>query len=152
MIFVFHLNIAGQVTWETSQLHAISSNYASVCGRDDVEYFSSCFAGCVSLKELKNEKVTCIYYASSFLVTCSFYSDLVLLPVLSQTFSNTQIKPNLCFPAHWTLNTIFNSQCFTPGLPSAVLRVIFPSNVPSADIQNAYSLVSLFAPQELRYR
>ncbi|KAL6085137.1 hypothetical protein STEG23_027565, partial [Scotinomys teguina] len=39
-----------------------SSIYASVCGRDEKEYFSPCFAGCKSFKHLQNEKA---YYNCS---------------------------------------------------------------------------------------
>ncbi|XP_040608697.1 solute carrier organic anion transporter family member 6A1-like isoform X1 [Mesocricetus auratus] len=39
-----------------------SSIYASVCGRDDTEYFSPCFAGCRASKFLHNEKA---YYNCS---------------------------------------------------------------------------------------
>ncbi|XP_028734911.1 solute carrier organic anion transporter family member 6A1-like [Peromyscus leucopus] len=39
-----------------------SSIYASVCGRDDKEYFSPCFAGCKDSKNLYNEKT---YYNCS---------------------------------------------------------------------------------------
>ncbi|XP_051046624.1 solute carrier organic anion transporter family member 6A1 [Phodopus roborovskii] len=39
-----------------------STVYASVCGRDDIEYFSPCFAGCKSKKHLNNEKT---YYNCS---------------------------------------------------------------------------------------
>ncbi|XP_059134728.1 solute carrier organic anion transporter family member 6A1 [Peromyscus eremicus] len=39
-----------------------SSIYASVCGRDDKEYFSPCFAGCKASKNLQNEKT---YYNCS---------------------------------------------------------------------------------------
>ncbi|KAM4869380.1 solute carrier organic anion transporter family member 6A1-like [Urocitellus parryii] len=39
-----------------------SSLYSSVCGRDDIEYFSPCFAGCTDSKMLKNRKA---YYNCS---------------------------------------------------------------------------------------
>ncbi|XP_036029582.1 solute carrier organic anion transporter family member 6A1-like [Onychomys torridus] len=39
-----------------------SSIYTSVCGRDDKEYFSPCFAGCKALKYLENEET---YYNCS---------------------------------------------------------------------------------------
>ncbi|KAM5169015.1 solute carrier organic anion transporter family member 6A1 [Callospermophilus lateralis] len=39
-----------------------SSLYSSVCGRDDIEYFSPCFAGCTDSKMFKNTKT---YYNCS---------------------------------------------------------------------------------------
>ncbi|XP_055484360.1 solute carrier organic anion transporter family member 6A1-like [Psammomys obesus] len=39
-----------------------SSVYSSVCGRDETEYFSPCFAGCIASKILHNEKT---YYNCS---------------------------------------------------------------------------------------
>ncbi|CAO2625576.1 Solute carrier organic anion transporter family member 6C1 [Lemmus lemmus] len=36
-----------------------STIYTSICGRDDTEYFSACYAGCRDVKHLYNEK--CFY-------------------------------------------------------------------------------------------
>uniref|UniRef100_A0A2K6FIW6 Solute carrier organic anion transporter family member 6A1 n=1 Tax=Propithecus coquereli TaxID=379532 RepID=A0A2K6FIW6_PROCO len=44
------------------QCSCSSSVYSSVCGRDDIEYFSPCFAGCTYSKMLNKQKV---YYNCS---------------------------------------------------------------------------------------
>ncbi|XP_019060766.1 solute carrier organic anion transporter family member 6A1 isoform X3 [Fukomys damarensis] len=38
------------------QCKCSTSLYSSVCGRDNIEYFSPCFAGCIIAKTIKNQK------------------------------------------------------------------------------------------------
>lgn len=40
-----------------SHCRCSSSFYLAICGRDDIAYFSPCFAGCNQSKTFQNEKV-----------------------------------------------------------------------------------------------
>uniref|UniRef100_A0A8C9H9I4 Solute carrier organic anion transporter family member 6A1 n=1 Tax=Piliocolobus tephrosceles TaxID=591936 RepID=A0A8C9H9I4_9PRIM len=55
-----------------------SSVYSSICGRDDIEYFSPCFAGCTYSKALTREKTyyncACIKYG---LITVDQEGDVI---------------------------------------------------------------------------
>lgn len=41
-----------------------SSFYSAICGRDNIGYFSPCYAGCTLFKTLNDGKVIIFYYAS----------------------------------------------------------------------------------------
>lgn len=47
-----------------------STFYSPVCGRDNIGYFSPCFAGCTYSKTIDIHKVIIFNYASSFPVRC----------------------------------------------------------------------------------
>ncbi|XP_013207033.2 solute carrier organic anion transporter family member 6A1-like [Microtus ochrogaster] len=116
-----------------------SPNYASVCGRDDVEYFSPCFAGCVSLKELNNEKT---YYNCSCikkgLTNADSEGDLIdAIPGKCDTKCNTLPL----FFAFFFSSIAFSSSASTP-ITLIILRTL-PNNLKSLGMGVTYTALRL---------
>nr|XP_040129135.1 solute carrier organic anion transporter family member 6A1 [Ictidomys tridecemlineatus] len=73
-----------------------SSLYSSVCGRDDIEYFSPCFAGCTDSKMFKNRKA---YY------NCSCIKAGLITPDVEGDFIDA--RPGKCDTKCHTLPVFF---------------------------------------------
>uniref|UniRef100_A0A8D2DGA2 Solute carrier organic anion transporter family member 6A1 n=1 Tax=Sciurus vulgaris TaxID=55149 RepID=A0A8D2DGA2_SCIVU len=73
-----------------------SSSYSSVCGRDDIEYFSPCFAGCTDSKNINNVKT---YY------NCSCIKSGLTTPDSEGDFIDA--KPGKCDTKCYTLPVFF---------------------------------------------
>uniref|UniRef100_A0A8C6N1I8 Kazal-like domain-containing protein n=1 Tax=Mus spicilegus TaxID=10103 RepID=A0A8C6N1I8_MUSSI len=86
-----------------------TSAYNSVCGRDDIQYFSPCFAGCHASKHLRKEKVfyncSCIkegltspddegQYIDAVSGTCN--SNCLSLPLFFAFYFSATVFSNLC--------------------------------------------------------
>ncbi|KAM7339763.1 hypothetical protein ACRRTK_000378 [Alexandromys fortis] len=116
-----------------------SSNYASVCGRDEVEYFSPCFAGCIAFKEFNNEKA---YYNCSCikkgLTNADSDGDLIdAIPGKCDTKCNTLPL----FFAFFFSSIAFSSSASTP-ITLIILRTL-PNNLKSLGMGVTYTALRL---------
>ncbi|XP_005077281.1 solute carrier organic anion transporter family member 6A1 isoform X1 [Mesocricetus auratus] len=117
-----------------------SSDYASVCGRDDTEYFSPCFAGCTSRKIFNNEKT---YYNCSCikegLTTADFEGDFVdAFPGKCNT---------KCFKLPLFFAFFFSSIAFSSSATIPIILIILrtlPPNLKSLGMGVTYTTLRLF--------
>ncbi|XP_041911553.1 solute carrier organic anion transporter family member 6A1-like [Arvicola amphibius] len=127
-----------------------SSKYASVCGRDDVEYFSSCFAGCISLKELNNEKT---YYNCSCIKKGLANADSEGDPIDAIPGKcNTKCHTLPLFFAFFFSSIVFSSSASTPI--SLIILQTLPNNLKSLGMGVTYTALRLFGsiPGPLLFR
>lgn len=90
--------------------NCMRSRYYPVCGRDGVQYFSPCFAGCKNSVSERRPEVTCVCYFT-LMRQCFFFYDGLLslshgvtqflfLPSWSTSFTQ---KPGIKFQSlRWT--------------------------------------------------
>ncbi|XP_011246422.1 solute carrier organic anion transporter family member 6A1-like isoform X2 [Mus musculus] len=111
-----------------------TSAYNSVCGRDDKQYFSPCFAGCHASKRLRKEKVyyncSCIKQGLTTVDDEGQYIDAVF------GTCNTKCISLPLFFAFFFSATIFSTLC---GIPTSI---IIMESVPTS--WNSVSLGVMF--------
>ncbi|XP_021054866.1 solute carrier organic anion transporter family member 6A1-like isoform X2 [Mus pahari] len=98
-----------------------TSAYNPICGRDEIQYFSPCFAGCRATKMLRNKKAyyncSCIKEGLTTADTEGQYIDAV-----SGTCNTGCLKLPLFFAFYFTA-TIFSSFCSIPSILIAIQSV-----------------------------
>ncbi|XP_052605282.1 solute carrier organic anion transporter family member 6A1 [Peromyscus californicus insignis] len=127
-----------------------SAIYASVCGRDEVEYFSPCFAGCIAEKHLQNEKT---YYNCSCikegLTTADTEGDFVdAVPGKC----NTKCFKLPLFFAFFFSSIVFSTSAAIP-ITLVILQTV-PPNLKSLSMGVTYTTLRLFGsiPGPLLFR
>ncbi|XP_021044798.1 solute carrier organic anion transporter family member 6A1-like, partial [Mus pahari] len=103
------LGMIGSLTAPCNENCGCTSAYNAVCGRDDKQYFSPCFAGCSASKHLRKEKAyyncSCIkegltspddegQYIDAFSGTCN--SNCLSLPLFFAFYFSATVFSNLC--------------------------------------------------------
>ncbi|XP_052049554.1 solute carrier organic anion transporter family member 6A1-like, partial [Apodemus sylvaticus] len=117
-----------------------SSIYASICGRNEIEYFSPCFAGCLASKNLHYEKTfyncTCIKHGMS-------QADSQKDPIDATTGKcNTNCYALPLFFAFFFSSIAFSSSASIP-ITLIILRTL-PPNLHSLGIAVTYTTLRLF--------
>ncbi|XP_051009637.1 solute carrier organic anion transporter family member 6A1 [Acomys russatus] len=117
-----------------------SSDYSSVCGRDETEYFSPCFAGCSESKNLNNEKT---FYNCSCIQEGVTHSD-------TESDSIDAI-PGKCITKCFTLPLFFafffSAIAFsgTASIPITLIMLqTLPHHLQSLGIGVTYTILRLF--------
>ncbi|XP_076405804.1 solute carrier organic anion transporter family member 6A1 isoform X2 [Peromyscus maniculatus bairdii] len=117
-----------------------SAIYASVCGRDDIEYFSACFAGCIAEKYLQNEKT---YYNCSCikegLTNADTQGDFV--DAVSGKCNTRCFKLPLFF-AFFFSSIVFSTSAAIP-ITLVILQTV-PPNLKSLSMGVTYTTLRLF--------
>uniref|UniRef100_A0A2K5CTU6 Solute carrier organic anion transporter family member 6A1 n=1 Tax=Aotus nancymaae TaxID=37293 RepID=A0A2K5CTU6_AOTNA len=117
-----------------------SSIYSSICGRDDIEYFSPCFAGCMYSKTLNQKKT---YY------NCSCIKEGLTTEDGEGDFIDA--RPGKCdakcyklplFIAFIFSTLVFSSFCSIP-ITLAIMRVV-PETLRSLALGVSYVILRIF--------
>ncbi|XP_052049333.1 solute carrier organic anion transporter family member 6C1-like [Apodemus sylvaticus] len=108
------LGILGNLTAPCNEhCGCTTDEYRPVCGRDETQYFSACFAGCRAFKSLRNEKTyyncSCIKEGLTTADTDGQYIDAV-----SGTCDTKCFTLPLFFAFYFTA-TIFSNLCSIPA-------------------------------------
>ncbi|XP_021017649.1 solute carrier organic anion transporter family member 6A1 [Mus caroli] len=117
-----------------------SSIYSSVCGRDETEYFSPCFAGCLASKHLDYDKTfyncSCIKHG---LANADSEADLI---DATSGKCNTKCYALPLFFAFFFSSIAFSSSVSIP-ITLIILRTL-PHNLHSLGIAVTYTTLRLF--------
>ncbi|EDL39910.1 mCG20870 [Mus musculus] len=116
------------------------STYSSVCGRDETEYFSPCFAGCLASKHLDYEKT---FYNCSCIKHGLANADSEADPIDATSGKcNTKCYALPLFFAFFFSSIAFSSSASIP-ITLIILRTV-PHNLHSLGIAVTYTTLRLF--------
>ncbi|XP_021019098.1 solute carrier organic anion transporter family member 6A1-like [Mus caroli] len=127
-----------------------TSLYSSICGRDEKEYFSPCFAGCRATKVSQTEKT---YYNCSCIKEGLATSDDEgqFIDAIAGTCDTNCLKLPLFFAFYFSA-TVFSNMCSIPVI-SIILQSV-PANFTSLSLGLTYAIVKFVAcvPAPLLFR
>ncbi|XP_021054761.1 solute carrier organic anion transporter family member 6A1-like [Mus pahari] len=118
-----------------------TSLYSSVCGRDEKQYFSPCFAGCRATKVFQNEQA---YYNCSCIkegLTTSD-DDGHFIDATAGTCDTKCLTIPLFFAFYFSA-TVFSNMCSVPGI-SIILQSV-PANFTPLSLGVTYTIVKFVA-------
>ncbi|XP_021054929.1 solute carrier organic anion transporter family member 6A1-like [Mus pahari] len=127
-----------------------SSIYSSVCGRDETEYFSPCFAGCLASKHLHYGKT---FYNCSCIKHGLANADSENDPIDATSGKcNTKCHALPLFFAFFFSSIVFSSSASIP-ITLIILRTL-PHNLHSLGIAVTYTILRIFGtiPGPLLFR